>query len=417
VRPGDPLVGVPAPARGLFSPELAGRLLDLRHDLHRHPELSRQEHATARRLAGELRELGAAEVMPVAETGLVARFPGRQQGAPTVALRGDIDALPITEATGLPFASENAGVMHACGHDVHAAWTVGAAALLAAEPAAGDVLVVLQPAEEIAWGAREILATGALDKAAAIFGGHVDRRFEVGQVVAQEGPLAASSDSFEIELIGRGAHGARPQESADPIVGAAALVGALQTIVSRRLDPGLPGVVTVGKIAGGSAPNIIPDRAFLAGTLRATRPESRDLLLSELQRITAATAALHRLEAEVHLLGGTPPVVNTAEASAWAREAVAELLGPAALVPLGQVNMAGEDFAFYLEKMPGCFLRIGARESGGEVLPAHNPRFHAAEGAVFVGAAVLAAIARRASAALADRHFSSGTTSPSASTL
>src|SRR5581483_952040 len=158
-------------------------------------------------------------------------------------LRGDIDALPIGEETGLPFASEERGVMHACGHDVHATWAVGAAALLAESPAEGDVLVVLQPAEEVGRGATAILESGALDEARAIFGGHVDRRFEVGQVVADDGPLAASADMFDIELIGAGAHAARPHEARDPIVALGALIGAMQTIVSRRLNPATPGVV------------------------------------------------------------------------------------------------------------------------------------------------------------------------------
>jgi amidohydrolase len=386
----------------LFGGELRQRLLALRHDLHRHPELSGEEVETAARLEAELARLRPAALVRAAGTGVVARLAGRRRNAPVVALRGDVDALPIQEATGLPFASQRPGVMHACGHDVHAAWTVGAAALLAAAPAAGDVVILLQPSEESGNGAQQLIAAGAIDGVAAIFGGHVDRRFEVGQVVAQEGPLAASADSFEVELVGRGAHGARPQEAADPVVGAAALVGALQTVVSRRLAPGTPGVVSVGRLAAGTALNVIPESASLGGTLRATDPETRELLQREVRRIAAATAALYGLEAEVRIEEGTPPVVNAAEPAAWARRAVAELLGEEALVPLGQLNMAGEDFACYLERVPGCFLRIGAREPGGEVLAAHSPRFYAADEAVFVGAAVLAAVAREASAALAS---------------
>src|SRR5207244_690118 len=173
----------------------------------------------------------------VAGTGVVARIPGRDGSRAPVAVRGDIDALPISESTGLPFASEHPGVMHACGHDVHATWAVGAAHLLAARPATGDVLIVLQPAEDTGRGANAVLESGALDGVAAIFGAHVDRRFAVGEVVAQEGPLAAAADTFEIELVGSGAHGARPHEAADPIVGAAALIGALQTILARRVNP------------------------------------------------------------------------------------------------------------------------------------------------------------------------------------
>jgi hippurate hydrolase len=245
-----------------------------------------------------------------------------------------------------------------------------------------------------------VLGSGALDGVAAIFGGHVDRRYEVGQVVAQEGPVAASADFFEIELTGSGAHGARPHESADPIVGAGALIGALQTLVSRRLDPGSPGVVTVGTVHAGTADNVIPDRAVLTGTTRATEPAARTLLVEELRHISAAVAGAHRLTARVTFAHGTPPIVNPPAPTAWAREAVAAVLGPQAAVPLAGTNMGAEDFAFYLEQIPGCFLRVGAREPGGPWLPAHSPGFYAAEASAFVGAAVLAETARRAGQAL-----------------
>jgi hippurate hydrolase len=371
-------------------------LTELRRDLHRHPELSWHETRTQETLERALHDVGATDVRRVARTGLVARVRGRVAGAPVIALRGDIDALPITEATGLEFASVNGGVMHACGHDVHAAWAVGAAMLLARTPAAGDVLVVLQPAEEVGEGAREVLASGALDGASAIFGAHVDRRFAVGQAVAQEGPLAASTDTFRIVLRGEGAHGARPQEARDPIVGAAALIGALQTIVSRRLDPSLPGVVTVGAVHAGRAANVIPETAELEGTVRATTVAARALLVGELERMSLAVAATHRLAAEVQITEGTPPVVNPREGAAWAARAVRVVLGERALVPLGTTNMGGEDFAYYLEKMPGCFLRIGAREPGGEHRAVHTPRFYPAEDSLFIGAAVLARCAREA---------------------
>jgi len=285
-------------------------------------------------------------------------------------------------------------VMHACGHDVHASWAVGAARLLVDHPAERDVLVILQPAEEVGEGARAILDSGAIDDARMIFGAHVDRRFEVGQVVAQPGPLAASTDSFSIALAGAGAHGARPHESSDPIVGAAALVSALQTLVSRRLDPAEPGVVTVGTIAAGSASNIIPDRALLTGTIRATTPAARALLTRELERMANAIAAAYGLTAVVGITGGTPPIVNPPEMAEVAREAVARVLGAHALVPLGTTNMGGEDFAAYMERIPGCFMRVGAREHGSRAIPAHSPAFYADEGALFVGAAVLAEAAR-----------------------
>jgi amidohydrolase len=382
-----------------FTADDVAALVALRRTLHRHPELSWHEDATATRLEAALAQAGVTDVRRVARTGLIARIPGRVAGAPVTAVRGDIDALPIQEATGLPYASEVPGVMHACGHDIHATWAVGAAMLLARSPATGDTLVVLQPAEEVGEGARAILASGALDGVRAIFGGHVDRRFEVGQVVADAGPLAASADTFEIVLTGHGAHGARPHESADPVVGAAAIIGALQTIVSRRLAPAAPGVVTVGTIHAGTAPNVIPESATLTGTVRATDPDSRALLLGEVRRLAESIADAYRLRASVTLADGTPPLVNPADAAAWARSAVTRVLGPAAAVPLGTTNMGGEDFACYLEQMPGAFLRIGAREPGGERWAAHSPRFHAAEESIFVGAAVLAEAARIAAAA------------------
>lgn len=379
---------------------LRERLVALRREIHADPELSNDEHRTAARLEQALKELGVGDVRRIGRTGLLARVPGRKRGARVLAIRGDIDALPITEETGLPYASRNAGVMHACGHDVHATWAVGAAALLAREPAERDVVVLLQPAEEQGDGALQMIAGGALDGVVAIFGGHVDRRFAVGQVVADTGPLAASADTFTIELTGQGAHAARPHESADPIVGAAAVVTALQTIVARRLNPATAGVVTVGTIRAGTAANIIPGNATLAGTVRATDPASRALMLEEVERLATAIAAAHRLTAKLSFDRGSPPIVNPPQPVAWAREAVTSLLGANALVPLGTTNMAAEDFAHYMELVPGCFLRIGAREEGGEVIPAHAPKFHAAEESIFVGAAVLAETARVAARAL-----------------
>ena len=383
---------------------LRERLVALRRDLHQHPELAFAEERTSGVLARELERLSPLRLDRVAQTGWIARIAGRNPDAPAVAIRGDMDALPIQEATGLPFASTTAGVMHACGHDVHATWTIGAAALLSDAPAEGDVLVVLQPAEEIGEGAAAVLESGLLDEAGAIFGAHVDRRFPVGQVVAQAGPLAASADVFEIVLTGRGAHGARPQESADPVVCMAALISALQTIVSRRVNPASPAVVTVGMVSAGSVPNVIPDRAVLKGTLRATDHETRSLLCAEVEHIATHIAAAHRIGASVTFGAGIPPVVNDARASEWAAAAVAHVLGAHALVPLGITNMAGEDFAWYQRRVPGCFLRIGARGVEDEVIPAHSPRFDVDEDAIVVGAAVLAECARRASAALAGER-------------
>lgn len=374
--------------------EMRARLAALRRSIHEEPELAFLEHRTAAKLEDALRSFGVSDVRRVAGTGVVARVRGTDRTAPVVAIRGDIDALPIHEETGLPFASRHEGVMHACGHDVHATWAVGAAALLRERPARGDVVIVLQPAEEIGRGAVALLEGGALEGVRGIFGAHVDRRFDVGTVVADAGPLAASADTFEIELVGQGAHAARPHEARDPIVAAAALIMAIQTIVARKLNPATPGVVTVGQIAAGTAPNIIPDRAALHGTVRAVDPSSRQLMLDELRRLAQSIAAAHGVTARIEVPEGTPPLVNPGTMTEVARQAVRRVLGDQALSPLGMVNLAGEDFAYYMERMPGCFLRVGAREPGGAVIPAHSPRFFADEESIFVGAAVLAECAR-----------------------
>jgi amidohydrolase len=386
---------------GLFTEEERRYLVGVRRALHQYPELSWQEERSAALLEEALHWAGACEVRRIAGTGVVGRIAGAEELPYRVALRGDIDALPIQEANAIPFASQIPGVMHACGHDIHAAWAVGAALLLSRRPARCDTLVVLQPAEEVGSGARAILESGSLESVAAIFGGHVDRRFEVGEVVAQPGPMAAAADTFQVLLHGRGAHGARPHEGADPLVGAAALVQALQTIVSRRIDPALPAVVTVGTIHGGEAPNVIPEQVALSGTLRATLPEVRTFLHSEVRRLVEGVSATYGLQGTLAIESGPPPLVNDPVATQWARSAVQELLGEEALRPYGTVNLAGEDFACYLERIPGAFLRIGARQPDSQWWPAHSPRFLPAEESLFVGAAVLANCARRAAASLA----------------
>lgn len=386
-------------ARSVFSESDQTLLRALRRDLHRHPELSWGEERTAGRLEAALQQVGVQHVTRVAKTGVVGRIPGTGTG-PAVAIRGDIDALPIREETGLAFASAVDGVMHACGHDVHATWTVAAALLLARQPALGDVVVLLQPAEEVGGGALALLDAGALEGVHAIFGGHVDRRFAVGEVVAQPGPLAASADSFTIEVRGQGAHGARPHESADPVVAGAAIVTALQTIVSRRLDPAAPAVCSVGSFHAGVAANVIPEIATLAGTLRAMDPHTRQRLIDDVTRISVGVGEAHGVNVITRIERGTPPIVNPQREAAWARTAAERVLGEGAVVPFGITNMGGEDFAFYMERIPGCFMRIGAREPGGERTPAHSPRFAADEESVFVGGAVLAECARVAARGL-----------------
>ena len=242
-----------------------------------------------------------------------------------------------------------------------------------------------------------MIEAGALDGVAAVFGAHVDMRFGLGKVVIQAGNVAASADEFFIALRGQGCHAARPHEGSDPVVGAASLVTSLQSIVSRKVPPGVPAVVTVGTIEAGTATNVVPDCARLSGTLRAADSATRDLLHSQLHQIAHAVAGAHGLVAELEVRAGTPPVINDGEIVEWACQATRTVLSEAALTTLPFPNLGGEDFAFYLERVPGCFLRIGGRLPHQDPIPAHTSQFLPDDGAVFIGAAVLAEVARVAS--------------------
>ncbi len=390
------------PFADLLPPEIADTIVSLRHELHRYPELSCEESRTAERLESALAQIRPTALRRVAGTGVIARISGRDPAAPVIALRGDIDALPIQEETGVGFASRNDGVMHACGHDVHAAWTVGAALLLTAAPAEGDVIVLLQPAEETAQGARAVMESGELEGVSAILGGHVDMHYQVGTVVAQAGHMAASADEFKVSLSGAGGHAARPHEARNPIVGGAALINALQSVVPQAVAPGEPAVLTVSTFNGGAVSNVIPASALLTGTLRAADSVTREVLRLELTNVARQTATALGLETSIEFLAGTPPLVNEASAICWVREAVASILGRDALVPLVGPNLGGEDFAFYLERMRGCFFRVGGCAVGQPHTPAHSSGFLPEDASVLVGAAVLAESARIASNHLAE---------------
>lgn len=377
---------------------LLENLIALRRDLHRHPELSGQEHRTAARIEEALRALGL-QPARVAGTGVVAEIG---QGLPVIALRADMDALPITEETGLPFASETPGVMHACAHDGHTAMLVGAAELLAA----GDALpcrvrLVFQPAEEHGTGAPSLIAAGVLDDVAAIFGGHIDRLYDVGRIVVTDGPLNASTDEFVVGFHGPGGHGARPQETSDPIVAGAAFVMSLQTIVAREIHPAHAAVVSVGRFDAGAAPNVIATRARIEGTLRALLPEVRAHLRAAVRRHAESVAGAHRVAYEVTIHEGTPPVVNREPWVSVARAAAQRVVGAGGIATLDAANLGGEDFGFYLERVPGCYVRFGARPDG-ESHPAHSPRFVWDEGVLEVGARYLAEVAVEAGRRLAQ---------------
>ncbi|MFT7621826.1 MAG: amidohydrolase [Myxococcota bacterium] len=373
--------------------DVVQRMVALRRDLHRSPELSLHEAVTAQRISSELDRLGLTYRLNVGGHGIVVDLPGREPG-PMVALRADMDALPVLEETGLPFASEVPGVMHACGHDGHSGMLLGACELLLSRPLPRrGVRLLWQPAEELAAGAPAMVADGVLDGVGMIFGGHLDRHYPTGHLIVTEGAVNASTNGFEITIHGQQGHGARPHEALDAVVVGAILVTSLQAVVAREIDPANASVITVGTFDAGTAGNVIAGRARLTGTMRAQDPGTRDHLIEALRRVAAGVAMLHRCEVEVSLRGGTPPLINSPEMTAVAAAAAVDVVGSERVVPLRTANMGGEDFACFLDHVPGAYIRYGAQVPGREGFPAHSSRFDFDEGAMAIGAAWLARVA------------------------
>lgn len=386
----------------LIRQDLYDRIVSVRRTLHQYPELSGQETRTAAVIADFLRGIGIQCRTNVAGTGVIADIPGMAE-VPCVVLRADTDALPIQEETCLEFASAHDGVMHACGHDGHTAMLLGAAALLSSE---GDlpapVRLIFQPAEEKGTGAQAMIQAGALEGAGMIFGGHLDRHYHPGAIVVAEGAVNASSDNFTIEIIGQGAHGARPHESIDAVVVGSLMIMALQTIVSREIDPARPSVVSVGQFQAGTAPNVIAGQARMEGTVRAQDPAVRRQLLNSVRRIAESIAQLHGARIHVVVKEGTPPLINTPDMATLARRAAVEAVGEANVLPLRTANMGAEDFSYYMEKIPGAYVRFGGQVPGKEGFPAHSSKFDFDEEALAVGAAYYRAVARIAGQRLSE---------------
>ncbi len=380
--------------------DLFDTVVNLRRDLHCHPELSGDETGTTEKISNYLDTLGISHHTMVEKTGVVADLPGQKKG-PFVALRADNDALPILEETGLPFTSQNHGIMHACGHDGHSSMLLGAAALLTqGTPLPLPVRLIWQPAEELGTGAKSMIDEGVLDDVGIIFGGHLDRRYPAGTLIVTEGPVNASTDTFHVRIQGQQGHGARPHEACDAIVVASLMVTALQTIVSREVDPAHPSVVSIGRFDAGTAPNVIAGSAILEGTIRAQDKSVRTHLQSSIERMAKAIGQLHGAQVSVEFKFGTPSLVNAPEPTALAKSAAIDVVGADHVEPLHTANMGGEDFAYYLEKVPGCYIRFGGQAPGREGFPAHSSRFDFDERALAVGAAWFARVAYFAGKAL-----------------
>ncbi|MBO9630087.1 MAG: amidohydrolase [Shinella sp.] len=345
----------------------------LRRDLHQYPELAFQERRTSKLIASKLSSWGYAVTTGIAETGLVATL-SNGTGSRRLGIRADMDALPIEEATELAYSSNNPGVMHACGHDGHTTILLAAARYLAQTRAFNGTLhLIFQPAEEIGAGARKMLSEGLFDRfpVDAVFGLHNWPGVPTGQFGFVEGPAMASVDQANIRIVGKGGHGAEPQNAVDPVVASASLITALQSVVSRNVDPQDMAVVTVGSIHAGSASNVIPESVELKLTMRAFTEQVRKQLGARIPALAQAQAESFGATAEVDYRLGFPALINDPDATAFARQVALDTLGPVKVEEGFRPRTASEDFAFMLQAQAGSYLFVG----NGETAPLHSARY------------------------------------------
>jgi amidohydrolase len=357
---------------------------------HAHPELSYEEYETTKRIR-QLLEDESIEILDLPlETGLVAIIRGKKSG-PVIALRGDIDALSIQEETSLEWKSKEAGKMHACGHDFHLTAVYGAAVLLKEleEKLCGTVKLIFQPAEESSLGALKIIETGVLEDVSAIFGIHSAANFPVGTLGIKEGSVTAAVDRFQIRLKGFGTHGASPHTGKDPIVATAALINALQTIVSRNINPFSAGLLSITHVTAGNTWNVIPEKAFIEGTVRTTDKDDRLFFEKRLKEITKSICKAYEVEGEVNWIVGPPATNNDQKWTEFAKKVANEA---GITVERSQPSLGGEDFAFYQEFIKGVFIQIGT----GETYPNHHPKFQVNPAALSVGAEYLCKLSQKA---------------------
>jgi amidohydrolase len=367
----------------------------MRRDFHMHPELGYQEVRTAGIVARELSELGMEVTTGIAKTGVVGILEGRQPG-PVVLLRFDMDALPITEQTGAEYASQNTGVMHACGHDGHTAVGLTVARLLHAHAAelAGTVKLVFQPAEEGLRGAELMVNEGVLEnpRPDLSLAMHVWNDKPFGWLGVASGPVMAAAEIFKVTLTGKGGHGAMPHQTVDPVVAAAQVITALQSIPARNISPLKTAVISVTMLRAGEAFNIIPMTAELTGTIRTFEPEVRQVVLERFNQVVEGVSQAMGCQAEIQVTSITPAVINNPHISQRV-QAVAQRLLPDTPVVTDYATMGSEDMAFMMRDLPGCFIFVGsANLQRGFDAPHHHPRFDIDEQALTRGAALLAAV-------------------------
>jgi amidohydrolase len=372
-------------------------VIELRRYFHQHPELSYQEYNTAARVAEELRQLGL-EPVPIATTGVIAEIRGKNPDKKTIALRADMDALPIEEKNNVPYKSVHPGVMHACGHDVHTASLLGTARILTdlRQHFEGTIRLIFQPGEEKnPGGASLLIAAGALQnpQPSCIIGQHVFPLLPAGMAGFRSGQYMASSDEIYITIIGKGGHGAAPELSVDPVVIAAHLIVALQQIVSRKASPKQPSVLTFGRLTAAGATNIIPDKVEMAGTFRTLNESWREQALKEIKKMAVGLAESMGATCEVTISRGYPCLKNDVQLTERLRQAATLYLGKENVADL-DIAMGSEDFAYYSQLIPATFYRLGTRnEQRGLTSYVHTPTFDIDEDALTTGMGLMAWLA------------------------
>lgn len=376
---------------------IQSEMVAVRRHIHQHPELSGQEVLTSQLVAQQLIELGIETRHWDTKTGVIGLLKGASPG-PTLALRADMDALKLQEETGERFSSANRGVAHACGHDIHTTVLLGCAKVLSAmrDVLPGNIKFIFQPAEETLGGARQMLEASVLEEpqVQAIFALHCWPDLPSGTIGLKKGPFMAASDSLKITIAGRAGHAAHPHKSIDPIIIAAHVLTSLQTLISREVAPLDSAVITIGKINGGTASNVIAGSVEMEGTVRTINPALRAEMPKMITRIASCTAESMRGAAKVEYLQGTPPVINDPDLVSLIERAADDIIGPDKVAYLETASMGGEDFAFYLEKVPGAMFRLGtANDEPSSRLALHNPKLTFDEQAIATGIKVMSVAA------------------------
>ncbi len=371
---------------------LAPRLIEIRRHIHSHPELSGEEYQTAAYVAGVLSSCGLNVKEGVGKTGVVGELRDNGSDRRILAIRTDMDALPIEENTNLEYSSRKSGIMHACGHDVHTTVGLGTAMVLAGlgKEFSGKIRFLFQPAEEIAQGASWMVENGVMENVSAIFGVHVFPTIPAGCVGIRYGALTAAADDIEIIIHGESGHGARPHEAIDAIWIAAQVITTLQQAISRTQNPLRPVVLTIGKISGGRAPNVIADQVRLIGTVRSLHPETSANLPAWIEQIIAGVCNSYGAKYQVNYKRGVPSVQNNVELNKLLEESAKEAWGSDRVQILLEPSLGAEDFSMYLQYAPGAMFRLGVGHKDKPNYPLHHPQFSVDESAIITGVVTLA---------------------------